>query len=268
MAKKESFTDAYQAADPIHYYSRYAPTRLSIAEYVAALIREIVELGLASGPVVDLGCGYGTLGALLRANLDVEGVYASYLAGRRLRLPERTSYEPTIIGVDRSAAALKAAKLDRLIDDGRAMDLNSTDFEATGFGADAIAVCTAVLGYVQPATLMEAIAAMRPRLAIVTCVTWLAAEFEEASHRQPYAVVQLNRRPLFQRWATAVEESQMPEALIEGAHRADCFLLSSQPVPVNRLAETVEELRARRAASTWLAAGRASGCELGFAFPP
>lgn len=262
MAKKESFSDAYESGDPRLYYRRYAPTRLSVAEYPAALVRRIAELGIARGPVIDLGCGYGTLGALLRTDLDIEAVYASYLAGSELRLPLDKSYTPSIIGIDRAGAALAAARRAHLVDGAYQLDLNSPELGNCDFGAEAIAVCTAALGYVRPAALMRAIVKMRPRLAVVTCVTWLAEEFGRAAREQPYPVMRLNRQPLFQRWATAEETAQMGDALIAGAHRADCFLIGEETAFATALAETVERLQAERGASAWLAAGRRDGCEL------
>lgn len=262
MAVKDSFADVYGAPNPAPYYRSYVATRLSIVEYAAALARTVVDLKLADGPVVDLGSGYGALGVLLRTNLDIEGTYATYLGGREPTLPGRVDYVPAIVGVDRSTPALLAAERARFVDRGVTMDLNSPQFDGPEFGPDAFVVCTAVLGYVRPEALRRALDALRPRLAIVTCVTWLASEFSQAFQGRGYEIVKLNRLPLFQRWATTGERSRMATALIEGAHRAECFLLSPGPLPSDALGEQVERVRARRAASAWLAAGRPGGCEL------
>lgn len=262
MAKKESFADVYCASSPVPYYQRYAPTRLSIVEYAAVLVGAINDLGLADGPVVDLGCGYGTLGVLLRTGLDIEGTYSTYLDARDVRVPAEPSPIPTVVGIDQSASALSAALSAGLIDKAVTMDLNSPRFRPSEFGSQAVAVCTAVLGYVRPSALLATLSAIRPRFAIVTCVTWLASEFVRTFRGQDLTIAKLNRRPLFQRWATPNEESHMAEVLIDSAHRAECFLLSTDPIPVNLLGERIETLRAVRGESAWLAAGRRAGCEL------
>ncbi len=261
MAKKESFADAYSGPDPASYYRRYAPTRLSIVEYAAALVRKAIDLGAASGPVIDLGCGYGTLGLLLRTELDLHSAYMAYLDGQSPVAPANAERSPAIVGVDRSEAAVLAAKDARFIDTGRTTDLNAPDLRDSEYGQDALVACTAVLGYVRPAALRSALDALRPRLAIVTCVTWLMPEFRRA-FRDGYTVTKLNRVPLFQRWATPGEEDRMAGALIEGAHRAECLLLDGDPSCAAAMAQELDRVRARRATDAWLAAGRPGGCEL------
>jgi SAM-dependent methyltransferase len=262
MAVKEPFDAAYTAQSPIPYYRGYAATRLSVVEYPATLVRAALELGVAEGPVVDLGCGYGTLGVLLRTGMNIEEVFSRYLTGDMPQLPSTEGYSPRIVGVDRSRPALLAAQDAGFLDESLALDLNTRSLDLGGHGRDAIAVCCAVLGYVRPAALRVALDALRPRLAIVTCVTWLLAEFRRAFTASDYALTSLSEVPLFQRWATTGEELRMPETLIQGAHRAHCFALSTDAVPAAVFADRVERLRARRADSAWLAAGRREGCEL------
>jgi len=262
MRAKESFADVYNAPTPIPYYRGYAATRLSIVEYGAALVDAALDADLADGPVIDLACGYGTLGALLRTPLGIEGIYASYLQGRELRVQAARGGRPRIIGVDSSAEALSAALGAGLIDEGLELDLNSPPATLPGYGEGSIAVCCAALGYVQPRHLAALLEAIRPRLAIVTCVTWLKGEFLRAFDGGGYRAIQLNRRPLFQRWATAGEEARMTPHLIDGAHRSDCFALSMKEPPLDRLRDRLAAVRASRAKSRWLAAGRAGGCEL------
>lgn len=261
MAEKESFADAYEAPDPAAYYRGYAPARLSIVEYAAALAGAAVELGVAGGPVVDMGCGYGTLGLLLRTDLDIHAAYSAYLDGHDPVVAPGSEKAFDIVGVDRSAPALQAARGAGFIDRGKSMDLNAPSFHVPEYGLDSIAVCTAVLGYVHPEALRATLDALRPKLTIVTCVTWLMPTFMQAFGRR-YTIAKLNRRPLFQRWATAGEERRMAGALIEGAHRAECLLLSGEPLPTEALAQALERVRSRRADDSWLAAGRPDGCEL------
>lgn len=262
MAAKEPFDDTYTAQDPLPYYESYAATRLSIVEYPATLVRAMVDLGIARGPVVDLGCGYGTLGVLLRTGLDIEGVYSAYLGGDAPHLPERLDYSPHIIGVDKSLAALLAAQKAGFVSEGIALDLDASPLDIPDYGRDVIASCCAVLGYVQPVALRIALDTLRPRVAIITCVTWLVAELCQAFAGSDYEMTRLSDVPIFQRWATSGEELRMPDALIQEAHRAHCFVLSTDVVPATVLKERVECLRAQRAGNTWLAAGRSQGCEL------
>lgn len=262
MKAKESFLQAYRAPTPTPYYREYAPTRLSIAEYGAALTLTAVDLGIADGPVVDIGCGYGTLGALLRTECDIEEVYASYLEGRKLAVPATPRGPSHIVGIDVAPEPLEAALRERLIDEAIQLDLNQPPTTRAYPWQDAIAVCCAVLGYVQPRHLAAFLHVARPRLAIITCVTWLQAEFLRAFRGHDYRVVKLNRQPLFQRWATVGEEARMEEDLIEGAHRSDCFALSMKPIPLKGLQRQLETVRAARASNRWLAAGRPGGCEL------
>ena len=263
MAFKERFSATYACVDPIPYYRAYAATRLSIVEYPAALVRTARELDLARGPVVDLGCGYGTLGALLRTGRDIEGVYAAYMEGEVLRCSPDRAHDPVITGVDQSRPALDAARHARLIDSGLERDLNGRQTFPAALGENSIVSCCAVLGYVRPQALRVAIEQIRPRIAFVTCVTWIGAEFRGVFRKSPYTITKINRLPLFQRWATPREGRQMPAALINGAHRADAYLLSLGEVSLEPLVQQVEATRARRAASHWLAANSPYGsCEL------
>lgn len=182
MAAKESFEDTYSEAEPTCYYSRYADTRLSVVEYIADLVRLAVEQGLTRGPVVDIGCGYGTLGALLRSGLDVEGVYRAYLSGEGLALPRDATHSPRIRGVDRSRQALSAAKRSGLIDQSIRMDLSNPAFAPL---PGSVVTCSAVLGYVHPTAIRIAIEQLHAPIAIVTCVTWLMREFDEAFAASP-----------------------------------------------------------------------------------
>jgi SAM-dependent methyltransferase len=259
MGEKESFAEVYEATEAGSYYRAYAPTRLSIVEYAATLVRTAVDLG-CDGPVLDLGCGYGTLGLLLRTELGISEAYGEYLAGRAPRAPNGP-HVPTIVGFDRSATAPAAALRDGLLDRFEVIDLNALPPGTSEHGADAIVVCTAVLGYVHPRALRAVLDRLRPRIAIVTCVTWLMPEFLEALGEE-CTVAKLNRLPLFQRWATPGEELRMPNALVEGAHRAECFLLSREPLPVASFRAELERVRRQRADDRWLAAGRSGGCEL------
>lgn len=263
MAFKEKFAATYSYSDPIPYYRAYAATRLSIVEYPAALVRTARELDLAAGPVVDLGCGYGTLGALLRTGLEIEDIYAAYLEGEVLRCSPDRAYEPAITGVDQSRPALAAAQDAKFIDCGLARDLNERGTFPVALSKDSIVACCAVLGYVRPQALRSAIEQIRPRIAFVTCVTWIGAEFRGVFMESAYTITQVNTLPLFQRWATSREERQMPTALISGAHRADCYVLSRGEMPLGPFVEQVEATRARRAVSQWFAADRSdASCEL------
>jgi hypothetical protein len=253
MSAKEDFETAYLKPDPFAYYQAYAPTRLSIVEYPAALVRAARSFGLADGPVIDMGCGYGTLGALLRTERDIEAVYKAYLAGE---VVESETAKPEIVGVDHSPQALASAERSGLIDDGLALDLNSgpPEFPGNMNLEGSIGVCCAVLGYVQPRALRAAFDLIRPRIAFVTCVTWLADEFCDAFVGSLFNVTEISRAPLFQRWATPGEKVRMPGALVQDAHRANCYVLSRGHPPIDVLTDCVEDLRRRRAASTWLAA--------------
>jgi hypothetical protein len=262
MAAKEPFESAYAAPDATTYYRAYAATRLSIVEYCAELVRAANELNLTAGPVVDLGCGYGTLGTLLRGSLGVEGVYSAHLGADPPEASNLRGRGPVIVGVDRSPAALRCAEHSHSIDRSIELDFDAQPEQIGNHGPEAIATCSAVLGYVRPVALRAALDVLRPRLAFITCVTWLVAELRDAFQDSECSVEQLNTVPLFQRWATAGEEARMPGALLEGAHRADCFLLSRGTAPTDVMADRVEQLRERRSGSLWLGAGRPGGCEL------
>lgn len=255
---KTSFEDVYYQTDPFPYYARYSETRLSIVEYPAALLRHCLENGFIEGPIFDFGCSYGTLGALLRTDLGIEGLYHLYEAGR---LPEACHRPgPLIVGIDRSRSALASARRSCFVDMGIAMDLNAPGFWAWNSGG-AIS-CSALLGYVGPLGFRTCVDRLAPATAFVTCVTWVADAFLQAMEGSRYRLMRLNQLPVFQRWATEAELRLMPDCLIEKAHRADVFVLSRGPLPENDLGEVVESVRRRRASSAWLAMGHVGGCEL------
>jgi SAM-dependent methyltransferase len=259
MAVKADFDAVYAESQPFAYYRAYSPTRLSIVEYLAALVQASRRAGLAAGPVIDVGCGYGTLGALLRTDFTMEQVYELYTAGNAITVNPVTGHAPVVVGVDQSYRAILSAEAEGLIDRSLRVDLNEEPELLTNLCAeDGIVVCCAVLGYVRPEALLVALDALRPRLAFVTCVTWLAAEFCDMFAASSLSFTQVSRRPLFQRWATPGEEVEMPAALMQGAHRANCYVLSNGSVPMSMLVKCVEDLRAIRATNAWLAAGRSS----------
>jgi hypothetical protein len=268
MAAKESFDAAYAGPTAAPYYRLYEPTRLSIVEYAAGLVRFLYkdkgnEDQQSSEQIIDLGCAFGTMGMLLRSGLRLEQIYRSYIDGEQ-RLPAADiDFSPSILGVDSSRPAIAEALRLRTIDSGVVCDLNAVGALAGQRSSEAIAVCTAVLGYVTPAALSDVVARVMPRAAVVTCVTWLCDELDAAFTDSPYMLCQLTETPVFQRWATPGEETKMSGALVAGAHRAHCFVLSTDPdrLPTAELASVVEALRYRRGLDPWLAAGRSS-CEL------
>jgi SAM-dependent methyltransferase len=258
MKAKEGFGWAYEAPEAVTYYRAYEATRLSVVEYPAALTRTVIAAGLTKGPVVDLGCGYGTLGILLRTDLDIEAIFRAYLRGG---FPRARSGSPTIVGVDRSWSALRVAEESGAIDRGLLADLNFPSPHLTRAGDEAIVICTAVLGYLRPQGLRRVLDLLRPRIALLTAVTWLLADLRDAFAGSDFRLTQLTEVPVFQRWASDGEKQRMPAALVQGAHRAHCFAAHRAPIPVTQLKDRIEDLRLLRSSNQWLAAGR-SGCEL------
>lgn len=264
MAAKESYDDVYRPDHPTPYYCRYAATRLSVVEYPAALLRLALRLGLFSGPILDLGCGYGALGYLIRTGRDIESLYRRHLSEEGVHGdPLEIDRQREIIGVDRSLGPLQFASNAALVDRAIQMDLNAHAFCPTKIGRECAVSCSALLGYVYPSSLRTVLDILRPSIAFVTCVSWLSQEFHAAFEDCDFEVIKLSGPPVFQRWATESELTDMPDALIAGAHRADCYAISGRSLPERKLRECVEIERARRAKSTWLGAGRPGGCELG-----
>jgi hypothetical protein len=193
----------------------------------------------------------------------LEQIFRAYIDGEEPRLGQDIDFSPGIFGVDSSRPAIVAAVRSRTIDSGITCDLNATDALAGRRSSEAIAVCTAVLGYVTPEALSKVVAQVMPRAVVVTCVTWLCEALGVAFADSPYTLCRLTESPVFQRWATPGENAKMPDALLSGAHRAHCFVLGTDPdrLPKAELRSAVEALRDRRALDPWLAAGRSS-CEL------
>ena len=104
---KDDFDRVYDLDDPRPYYQGLRPSDYRMPEYVAAWLRARRDVVAAargrSGPLrlLDFGCGFGAIGALLRHEIDMPDLYRHY-AGAWRPAEGRANWEP-----DRAAFAAR-----------------------------------------------------------------------------------------------------------------------------------------------------------------
>lgn len=86
---KDDFERVYDLEDPRPYYQGLRPADYRMPEVVAAWLRAgrraVAAARGRSGPLrlLDFGCGFGAVGALLRHDLDMQDLYRRYAGGWR-----------------------------------------------------------------------------------------------------------------------------------------------------------------------------------------
>jgi SAM-dependent methyltransferase len=182
-AIKANFDAIYRQEDPRDYY-----LALGNLDYVIPEIASPAFLQLASrlsarkgGPitVLDVGCSYGVLSAVMRHGLTIDQLRERYaspsirrLSSRRLIACDAHYYagwpehaDIRFIGFDASPGAIAYARLAGLIDEGLAADLEthplSEQARAMISKADLI-VSTGAVGYVTEKTFSKLLSAFEP----------------------------------------------------------------------------------------------------------
>lgn len=165
--QKADFSDIYRARDPRAYFRTLIPLRYQVPQHA----RPVVESVLARHPgtVLDVCCSYGINAALLRHDVDLEGLGGHAVEARRAGLtPEQVIAEDAgwfaarrrvpdqrVLGLDVSGPAIDYAVATGLMAAGWAEDLEAADPSSSlvdGLAEVSLVLCTGGVGYVGPAT--------------------------------------------------------------------------------------------------------------------
>jgi SAM-dependent methyltransferase len=182
-AIKANFDAIYRQEDPRNYYLALGSLDYVIPEVASpAFVQLASRLSALKGrpvTVLDVGCSYGVLSAIMRRGLtmdqlreryaspSIRGLSSSQLAARDTAYfagwPETTDVR--FIGFDISPSAIAYARLVGLIDEGLAADLESSPLtepaRAMIAKADMI-VSTGAVGYVTEKTFSKLLSAFEP----------------------------------------------------------------------------------------------------------
>ncbi|RMI32293.1 class I SAM-dependent methyltransferase [Nocardia stercoris] len=177
---KASFDDIYERPDPRDYYRRMSELDYRIPELAKPTFQKLIEdwrTDTGAAPtVLDIGCSYGVIAALLRLDTTVEylsehyrdGDTATHIARDRELLATRDLLpDVRFIGMDIAAPALEYATAAGLLHDYVHADLESG--EATPAQRELLAsadlvVSTGCVGYVTERTLLQVARASGQRL--------------------------------------------------------------------------------------------------------
>jgi SAM-dependent methyltransferase len=190
-AIKADFSSIYRRRDPRDYYCTLGGLDYIIPEVAAPVLLQLVErLIEAKGrpiTILDVGCSYGVLSAVMRHRLTMDqlrdryaspslrGLSSDHLAACDLHYfagwPEREGLR--FIGLDASPEAIAYARRVGLLADGLAVDLEagSLDARAKALVAKAdLIVSTGAVGYVTEKTFAKLLAACEPE-----AMPWVAS---------------------------------------------------------------------------------------------
>lgn len=142
-AIKSDFNQIYRARDPRSYFKVSGQLGYVLPELAAPVLFQLVgQLIRQKGrpvTILDIGCSYGTLAAIMRYGLNVKQLRDRYAAGpiQALSSDHLVSYDANyfagwprcddvrFIGLDRSAAAISYALRVGLIEEGLVVDLET-----------------------------------------------------------------------------------------------------------------------------------------------
>lgn len=159
--RKADFTNVYNRAFPSGYYESMGSLDYQIPEKAKPVIDFFIHEILNQKPIIkilDVGCSYGTLSALLKYNLSMDVLYHSYKnTGIDCSLLPNRSYIK-FFGLDISKNAIDYSVRSGLLDSGMAIDLES---ECSSNSLDDIpkdidiVVSTGCFGYITEKTILK-----------------------------------------------------------------------------------------------------------------
>jgi hypothetical protein len=182
-AIKADFNTIYRQRDPREYYCVLGGLDYIIPEVASPLflqlIQQLIEHKGRPITIVDVGCSYGVLSAVMRHGLTMDQLRNRYASSSVRNLPpdrlaacdvhyfaawpERADLR--LIGLDASPEAIAYAHRVGLIDEGLAVDLETSSLneraQALVAKADLI-VSTGAVGYVTEKTFSKLLAAFEP----------------------------------------------------------------------------------------------------------
>lgn len=150
-AGKSDFDSIYNRDDPRAYFRTLAPLKYSAPAHGTPIFRNCADqiADLREKPqidVLDLCCGYGINGALLKHDIDLKDIYSRYASKDSAALSPADLVEADkqffaeveaergpideIIGIDVAENAVRYAKAVGFIDEGAAINLEEKDLPA------------------------------------------------------------------------------------------------------------------------------------------
>jgi SAM-dependent methyltransferase len=180
---KANFDAIYRQQDPRDYYHALGSLDYVIPEVASPVFLQLAsQLSARKGrpvTVLDVGCSYGVLSAVMRHGLTMDQLRERY-ASPSIRLLSSTELATCdanffaswpdhanirIIGLDASARAIAYARMVGLIDEGLAVNLETHPLGERAHGiieqADLI-VSTGAVGYVTEKTFSKLLSAFKP----------------------------------------------------------------------------------------------------------
>lgn len=187
---KQSFDHIYNHPDPRPYYRTLQPLDYQVAEHARPIFERCLRTlartrGKRQLAILDLCCGYGVNGGLLRHRLGMADLYDRYgdpdldrLGSEELAKADRRFYEEhrrdegaaqalvgSILGLDPAERAVSYAERTGLIDRGAAINLEREDLPAElrrDLAEVDLITVTGGMGYVTEVTFRKILSATRP----------------------------------------------------------------------------------------------------------
>ncbi|WP_107676110.1 class I SAM-dependent methyltransferase [Agrobacterium sp. LAD9] len=190
-SEKADFDDVYDRDLPIAYYERMREASYGIpgeaAPFFLSLLDERSRLKLdgQTRRIVDIGCSYGVLAALLKYRLSLEELYDFYRADRHPDLSREQSLVADhaffqkqsrrdgieVIGLDRASRAVEYGLRAGLLDHGINRDYEVLDSSTAvpSIGSIDLIISTGCVGYVGQKTFLHLLQSMRTPLPWIAC---------------------------------------------------------------------------------------------------
>lgn len=187
---KQNFDHIYNHPDPRPYYRTLQPLDYRVAEHARPIFERCLRTlarvrGKRRLAVLDLCCGYGVNGSLLRHRLGMADLYERYadpgldrLGSEELARADRRFYETrrrgdeaaqalvgSILGLDPADKAVDYAERTGLIDRGAALNLEREELPAElrrDLAEVDLITVTGGMGYVTEVTFRKLLSATRP----------------------------------------------------------------------------------------------------------
>jgi SAM-dependent methyltransferase len=180
---KANFDEIYRREDPRGYYQALGNLDYVIPEIASPVFLQLARrLNARKGrpiTILDVGCSYGVLSAIMRHGLTMDQLQERYALPTVRRLPSKSltahdayyfagwpeQADMTFIGLDASPAAIAYGRGAGLLDAGLAVDLETNPLNeqarVTISNTDLI-VSTGAVGYVTEKTFSKLLAAFEP----------------------------------------------------------------------------------------------------------